>query len=529
MPRGILDPMRGPVMKLEDVGVRYGDFWAVRGASVTLEPGVIHAIVGENGAGKSTLLKAAVGLVPLATGSVRIGEGSGARDAGAAIGMVHQHFMLVSAFTALENLVLGAEPTRSFGRLDLSRARREASELMEKTGLRVNLDARASELAVGERQRLEILRVLYRGARAILLDEPTAVLSPLEAEELYAMLGRLAEEGATIAVVTHRMDEVIRHARRVTVMRRGRVTLSRAISPDEPMGFGAQGAVRRPGAPSVDLEDELTRAIMGGEPPPEASPPELAEGSEVALEVDGLVLVDASGRRSLDGLGLSVKKGEIVGIAGIEGNGQRELVRAIAGLEPDVVGTIVVDGKRLGPARSSADLRARRRAIAVVHEDRHEEGLMLDASVGDNLVLGELDALSGPGAEASLVARRIERFGVVPPDASRRAGDLSGGNQQKIVLARALDRIEASPERALVVLGQPTRGVDVGAAATIHAAIIEAAKHGLGVLVISADLAELRRLSHRLLVLHRGRIVAELSPTASDDVIGRAMLGMEAA
>ncbi|HVK68677.1 MAG TPA: ATP-binding cassette domain-containing protein, partial [Polyangium sp.] len=275
------------------------------------------------------------------------------------------------------------------------------------------------------------------------------------------------------------------------------------------------------------LEDELTRAIMGGEPPPEASPPALAEDAEVALSIEDLVLVDASGNRVLDGLNLAVKKGEIVGIAGIEGNGQRELVRAVAGLEPGVAGSIVLGGARLPAVRSTEDLRKRRRAIAVVHEDRHADGLMLDATVGDNLVLGELGQIDGPGAEAALIKHRIDRFGVNPPDAARRAGELSGGNQQKVVVGRALDRIEASPERALVVLGQPTRGVDVGAAATIHGAIVTAAEKGLAVLVVSADLGELRRLSHRILVLHRGRIVMELPPTSADDVIGRAMLGME--
>ena len=225
-----------------------------------------------------------------------------------------------------------------------------------------------------------------------------------------------------------------------------------------------------------------------------------------------------------------MRKGEIVGIAGIEGNGQRELVRALAGLEPRVTGTISLGERALEHGGSVAEtVNARRRAIAVVHEDRHAEGLLLDASVGDNLVLGELGELGGKLGEQTIIARRIERFGVVPPDAERRAADLSGGNQQKIVIARALDRIEASPERALVVLGQPTRGVDVGAAATIHRAVVAAASRGLAVLVVSADLAELKRLSHRLLVLSAGRVVAELSPSASDEEIGRAMLGMEAA
>lgn len=501
--------MRGPVIKVEGVGVCFGDCWAVRDASVTLEPGVIHAIVGENGAGKSTLLKVAAGFVPRTLGNVFVEGDKGATS----IGMVHQHFMLVSAFTALENLVLGAEPTQSFGRLNLAAARTRAKELMQQTGLTVNLDAVTRDLAVGERQRLEILRVLYRGARAIFLDEPTAVLSPIEAEELYATLGQLAKGGATIAVVTHHLDEVIRFAHQVTVMRRGRTIVSRAIDRTE----------------SVALEDELTRAIMGGEPPAPTKAPTLPAELVEALEIKDLVLIDAHGKQMLDGVCLSVKKGEIVGVAGIEGNGQTELIRAIAGLEPNVTGTISFGGKHFDPVRSDDDMRRRRRALAVVHEDRHAEGLMLAASVGDNLVLGELSDLSSAEREQTTVARRIEQFVIFPADADRLAGSLSGGNQQKIVMARALDRIEASADRAVVVLGQPTRGVDVGAAAVIHRAIVSVAEKGLGVLVISADLGELKRLSHRIVVLSGGRFVAELPPDTADDVIGRAMLGMEAA
>jgi ABC-type uncharacterized transport system ATPase subunit len=501
--------VRGPVIKIQELGVRYGEFWAVREASVTLEPGAIHAIVGENGAGKSTLLKAAAGFVPLATGNVHV-EGE---HNGSTIGMVHQHFMLVSAFTALENLVLGAEPTQSFGRLDLAAARTRAKALMNETGLVVDLDTVTRDLAVGERQRLEILRVLFRGARAIFLDEPTAVLSPIEAEELYATLGKLADRGATVAVVTHHLDEVIRFAHQVTVMRRGRTVVSRKIDRDK-------GKV---------LEDELTRAIMGGEPPAPTKAPVLPDKATDALLIEDLVVLDANGKRVLDGLGLTIKKGEIVGIAGIEGNGQRELIRAIAGLDAIEKGKIVLGGKPFEPIRSAEDMHVRRQTLAVVHEDRHAEGLMLEASVGDNLVLGELEGLSGQTAEKNLVVRRIENFGIYPADSERKAGALSGGNQQKIVMARALDRIEASPERAVVVLGQPTRGIDVGAAAMIHRAIVSAAEKGLGVLVISADLSELKRLSHRLLVISGGRIVAELAPDTADDVIGRAMLGMEAA
>ncbi|WP_437964901.1 ATP-binding cassette domain-containing protein [Sorangium sp. So ce260] len=522
----------GAVIDLDGVTRRYGDQVAVRGASLRLAPGALHAIVGENGAGKSTLLKLSAGVLAPDAGVVRV-DGAPLRPATPAeaarrgVGMVHQHFMLVGSFLALENVVLGCEPTRRGGRLDLAGARARARALMQTAGLSIPLDAATSALTVGERQKLEILRVLYRGARAILLDEPTAVLSPLEADGLYATLRRLVREGRTVAVVTHRLDEVVRFADHVTVMRRGQVVLSRPA------------ARRSSDAGAADAEGELTRAIMGGEPPPRVERPPLDEGAPAALEIDGLTVTGAGGRRLLDGVTLAVRAGEIAGVAGVEGNGQRELVRALAGMEPRAAGRVAVGGIDL----SSWDIRARRACLGVVHEDRHAEGVLLGASVGDNLVLGDLGELPrgarGRDAEAALVARRIARFRVEPPDPSRLAGELSGGNQQKIVVARALDRVApAAPgpgepararRRAAAILAQPTRGVDVGAAAVIHAAIAEAAAAGLAVLVISADLGELRRLCHRLFVMRQGRIVATLPPACSDEQIGRAMLGLEAA
>jgi len=327
---------------------------------------------------------------------------------------------------------------------------------------------------------------------------------------------------------------VILHEKGVTVPYADRLAI--AVTTQSTMG--ATPAPRTPPAtppnPPQDRAaplstDELTRAIMGGEPPPLFAPPALADDAEVMLAVKGLTL-----GRVLDGVDLEVRAGEIVGVAGVEGNGQRELVRALAGLEPRATGAVTVAGRDLAGAR----VRARRPFLGVVHEDRHAEGLLLDASVGDNLVLGDL---GDPGAldERATVSRRIEAFGVVPPDPARLAGELSGGNQQKIVIARALDRLGKAgawptrgtppPPRAAAVLAQPTRGVDVGAAAVIHRAIGAAAEAGIAVLVISADLAELRRLSHRIVVMRRGRIVKSLSRDASETEIGRAMLGVEAA
>ncbi len=494
--------MKGPTVELAAVSRWFGTALAVDAASATFSPGAIVAVIGENGAGKSTLLKMAAGALAPSSGEVRI-DGRALEPASTAeairrgVGLVYQHFMLCGSFRAIENLVLGAEPVTSFGRIDEAKARARAEAIVARVGLDVPLDAPTDALTVGERQRLEILRVLYREARAVLLDEPTAVLSPLEARDLYATLRRLADEGHTIGIVTHRLDEVVEHADRVVVMRRGKVVMSRE-------GKGTFDAA------------ELTRAIMGGDPPPPFEKPSFEADSEALFTVEALAVTDASGRVTLAGVDLDVRAGEIVGVAGVEGNGQRELVRAIAGLVDGASGRVRVAGLDL-----HGDASQRRAVLGVVHEDRHVDGLILDATVGDNLILGEL---GGAIDEARAVARRIVGFDIRPPDAASRAADLSGGNQQKIVIARAMDRIPEGA-RAALVLAQPTRGVDVGAAAGIHQAIGAAAARGLAVLIVSADLAELKKLCHRLIVMHRGKVVAEFPPDADDAAIGRAMLG----
>jgi len=513
------DATRGPRLVLDAATKRFGELTAVNEVSLSLAPGELHAIIGENGAGKSTALKMLAGHLVPTEGQVRVDDtplepATPAAAAACGIGMVHQHFMLVDTFTALENLVLGCEPVGGGGVLELQRARAKAERIGKETSLAVDLDRITEQLAVGERQRLEILRVLYRGARAILLDEPTAVLSPVEVEELYATLRRLAQQGATLAVVTHRLDEVVRFCDRVTVMRQGQLVLSRTLP--------AQG--RR----DPSLTEELTRAVMGGEPPSPAEPPAIPEASEPVLELEGLAVADTDGRLVLDGIDLALRAGEVVGVAGVEGNGQTELARALAGLQHLSAGVVRIDGRALHrpraasrtllpePARDVA--RAREAGLVVVHEDRHRDEMLSGATVADNLVLGDLTAMDD---EPTAVQKRFARFNVYPPDHERLGGELSGGNQQKVVMARALDR----PLRALV-LAQATRGVDVGTARTIHHAVAACAREGVAVLLISADLNELRSLSHRLIVLRRGSIAADLDPNVSESVIGRAMLGL---
>jgi general nucleoside transport system ATP-binding protein len=482
---------------------------AVRELDLVLEPGRIHAVVGENGAGKSTALKMLAGYLAPSSGRV-ICDGAPLEPCTPieamrrGVGMVHQHFMLVEPFSVLENLVLGSEPVARFGAIDLAAARDRARRIADETGLAIELDRATDELGVGERQRLEILRVLYRGARAVLLDEPTAVLAPVEVDELYATLRRLCDGGATIAVVTHRLDEIERFCDDVTVMRRGARVLDEALPPL---------------AERAGLGDRLTRAVMGGEPSAPAEPPALADDAEVALAVEELSVARPGGTPALDRVSLEVRGGEVVGIAGVEGNGQRELVRALAGLEPISGGKVRLGGRELFAGERSVAGRvqdARRRGLVVVHDDRHKDELVLEASVGDNLIVGDLGTID----EAVRVPDRLRRFEVYPSEPERLALELSGGNQQKVVMARALDR-----RIRVLCLAQPTRGVDVGTARVIQRAVAKAAADGAAVILVSADLHELRALSHRIVVLRRGRIAAELDPGASDEVIGRAMLG----
>jgi simple sugar transport system ATP-binding protein len=485
-----------PLLALEKLDKRYGPVHAVAGVSLAFEAGRLHAVVGENGAGKSTLLKMAAGVVAPDDGAVLVDgvslEPHTAREAiRRGVGMVQQHFALVGVLSALENVMLGAEPVRAMGRLDVEAARARALAVAREMGVSLPWDAPVESLGVGDRQRLEIVRTLVRDARVVILDEPTAVLTPGEAHALYATLRRLTAAGRAVVVVTHHLDEVRDHADTVSVVRRGRLVSTRAME-------------RR----DAETMHAITRDIMGEEPPPPLER-RAREVGQVALEVR-----DLRRGRALRGVSLSARAGEIVGVAGVEGNGQRELVRVLSGLEPADAGTV-------SPLSD---------AIVVVHEDRHADGLVLGASVRDNLVLGELQSFSRHGfidrAAVEREARgRLERGRVVPSDLDVAARALSGGNQQKVVVARAAARVARAK---VLVLAQPTRGVDLGAARAIHAEIARAADAGRAVLLVSADLGELRALCDRILVMARGRIAAELPPDAPDARMGEAMLGSDA-
>jgi simple sugar transport system ATP-binding protein len=449
---------------------------AVDDVSLAFEAGGIHAVVGENGAGKTTLLRIAAGLLAPDSGAVR----------GESVSMVEQHFALAGALSALDNVMLGAEPVRWWGRLDRAAARARAEALARAIGADVPWDVPVETLGVGDRQHVEIVRALVRDARVLILDEPTAVLTPAESKTLYATLRRMAGAGRAVVVATHRLDEVREHADRVSVMRRGRLVASRRLEARDDAEARA-----------------IAQDVMGGAEAPRAARPARAAG-DVRLE-----LVDARRAPGLRGVTLRVRAGEIVGIAGIDGNGQREIVSLLTNREPPDAGEVRTQG------------------VAAVYEDRTVEGLVLDASVRENLVLGELGSFTRFGiVDAAALDRqaraRLERSGVEPRDPDAPARALSGGNQQKIVVARALARTQRV---GALVFAQPTRGVDRAAAASIHDAIAGAAIDGKAVLLVSADLDELRALCDRILVVSRGRIAAELPPDAPEALFGEAMMG----
>ncbi len=475
------------LLRLGGIDKSFGTLQAVRHAALDVHSGSLHAVVGENGAGKSTLLRIAAGIVPPDRGEIWA-FGRPRRDYGAAraralgVAMVQQHFALFEDLTALENMVLGNEPTR-LGVMDIVRARAGALAALESLGASLPLEQPVRTLGIGERQHLEIARALYQGARVIILDEPTAVLTPQESSRLYATLRKLTDDAKAVVVVTHKLDEVLAHADVVTVMRRGQTLGTRPVEKGE--GARLAGELLG-GAPLPNLEVKKEGAPLG--------PPQLR-------------VKDLSLGRALRGVSFEVRAGEVVGVAGVLGNGQSELVAILGGLVPKESGRVDAP------------------SLEVVHEDRHAVGLVLDATVEANLVLGALGrytrrGLVDEGRIAADADERIARFDIRPRDRLARTRGLSGGNQQKIMLARAL----AADPRALV-LAQPTRGVDIRAARAIHEQILAARDRGVAILVVSADQDELRLLSSRILVMGRGRIVAELPPSADDQTLGAAMLG----
>ncbi|MGQ9735152.1 MAG: ABC transporter ATP-binding protein [Thermaceae bacterium] len=465
--------------------------------------GEILALVGENGAGKSTLMKIVYGLQAPDEGAMWVGgkpyRPQSPKDAiRAGIGMVHQHFMLVDPFTVLENLVLGLEPGSPL-RMDLDRAKREISTLMEALGFQVPLEERVENLPVGLQQRVEILKALYRRARILILDEPTAVLTPQEAEELFRFLRAYAAQGNAVIFISHKLKEVLQVSHRVTVIRDGRVV----------------GTVR---TEETSLE-ELARMMVGREVVLRVQKGPTKPGEEV-LEVK-----DLSAMPRLKGVSFKVRAGEIVGIAGVEGNGQTELVEALTGLRPHT-GQVLYLGKPLPPTAR----KVREAGVSHIPEDRNARGLVLDFTLRENAILGDHHrppfrgfwGFLQPDAVEAHAQTLVERFDVRPKSTALSARRYSGGNAQKIVVGRELLR-----KPRLLIAAQPTRGVDIGAIEAIHKELIRARDEGLAVLLVSADLTEVLSLSDRILVMYEGQFMGELTPEeATEEKLGLLMAGI---
>lgn len=474
------------VVRLAGIVKRYARCVANDGVDLTVRSGSIHALLGENGAGKSTLMKTLYGMIRPDEGEIRIHGApvrfGGPQDAIAAgIGMVHQHFMLVPPLTVAENVALGSEPSTPgaagvLGVWDRAKARAEVARLSGEYGLRVDPDAKIETLSVGEQQRVEIVKVLYRGAKILILDEPTAVLTPQEADDLFVTLRRLRDTGSTIVFISHKLKEVMALCDEATVMRRGKTVGTRLIK-DTTQAELAQLMVG-----DLDLtERDASAYAFAGTPKP-------------VVVLDKATVLGPRGEAALKDATLTVRAGEILGVAGVEGNGQRELAEAVCGLRPVASGTLTVEGR-----------------VGYVPEDRHRHGLLLDAPAWENALLGrQREAAFGSPLKLDLDAARaltaaiIKDYDVRPPEPDQHAGGFSGGNQQKIIVGR-----EVAKEPALIVVAHPTRGVDLGASRLIHEKILKAKAAGAAVLLISADLDEVLALSDRIAVLCAGRVVGE--------------------
>jgi len=500
-------------VRMLDVTKRFGRVVANDRLNISIKAGSIHAIVGENGAGKSTAMKILYGFYTADSGQVLIDGTARAIKSPAdalrlGIGMVHQHFMLVEVLTVTENIILGHEPVTGAA-IDYGKARSEVKELSERYGLKIDPDAVVGSLSVGQQQRVEILKALYRGARILILDEPTAVLTPQEVEGLFVTLRALKDQGGrTIVIITHKLSEVLALSDDITVMRDGRVVGS---------------------MPTAEATAQnLARMMVGRDVLLRAEKPEAHRGHTV-LSVRGLTVRDDSGHTVLKDVAFDVRAGEILAVAGVEGNGQTELIETIAGLnsaKPDnVTGEILLNGQRVEHANAR---RLKRLGVAHIPEDRLRRGLLVDFDLAENSILGvhRDPPISGPlflnqAIIVSRAKRLVTQFDVRPPNIALPARALSGGNQQKLVVAREFD---LNPK--LLLVAQPTRGVDIGATEFIHKQLIELRNKGAAILLVSAELDEVLSLGDRVIVLFEGRIAGEVDPkSTTQQAIGLLMTG----
>ncbi len=501
-------------MKLELRGItkRFGQVTANDSIDLVIEPGEIHALLGENGAGKSTLMNVLYGLYTADEGEIEL-DGvvqnfSGPGDAMAAgIGMVHQHFMLIPVFTVAENVALGHEPTGPLGVLDMAKARAQVVEISERFGFNVDPDALIADLPVGVQQRVEIIKALSRDAKVLVLDEPTAVLTPQETDELMEIMRQLAKTGTSIVFITHKLREVKAVADRITVIRLGKVVGS--AKPDASTSELASLMVGREVILTVDKKP--------------------AEPKEVVLEVANVSVLDDRSQRAVDDVSFEVKAGEILALAGVQGNGQTELAEYLLGLRKsvDVKAKTSINGIDIATASVRQVLES---GVGFIPEDRKTDGLVMEFTIAENLMLNSsyksrfTKGLSiNFGARKKIADELVEEFDVRTPSSETLASKLSGGNQQKVVVARELSR-----DVSLLIASQPTRGVDVGSIEFIHEQIIAERDAGKAVVLISTELDEVLALADRIAVMYRGKIVGVVGPETSREDLGKLMAGVSA-
>jgi general nucleoside transport system ATP-binding protein len=494
-------------LELRDITKRFGTLVANDRISLTVEPGEIHCLLGENGAGKSTLMNVLYGLYRADEGEILLDDEvqhfTGPGDAIAAgIGMVHQHFMLIPVFTVAENVMLGNEATGVAGSLDLDAASKRVAEISKQFGFHVNPSSVIEDLPVGVQQRVEIIKALSREAQVLVFDEPTAVLTPQETDELMGTMRQLKEAGKAIVFITHKLREVREVADKITVIRLGKVV----------------------GEASPTASNQELAAMMVGRPVELTVHKDAPQLGEDALVVDNLRVIDALGHVHVDNLSFTIKRGEVLAVAGVQGNGQTELTEALLGLQDHVTGSIKLDGKELVGRSVRKILDA---GVGFVPEDRQVDGLVGNMTIAENLMLNrsfdepfvrngslQLDKLD------EFATQKLKEYDVRAPGISTHAGNLSGGNQQKVVVARELSR-----DLRLLVAAQPTRGVDVGSIEFIHTQIVATRDSGVPVLVVSTELDEVVALADRIMVLYRGRIVGIVPPDTPRDVLGLMMTG----
>lgn len=496
------------VIEMRDITKQFGDFKANDNINLQIKKGEIHALLGENGAGKSTLMNVLSGLLQPTSGQIYMDgkpvDFSGPTDASRrGIGMVHQHFMLVDAFTVTENIILGDEPAK-VGILDKKVAAQDIKKISKQYGMEVNPKALISNISVGMQQRVEILKTLYRGANILIFDEPTAVLTPQEIDDLILTMKELVKEGKSIIIITHKLDEIKKVADRCTVIRRGKSIDTVTVK---------------------DVSSQQLADLMVGRSVSFKTEKEAAHPKQPVLEINDLVVKESRGLEAVKKLSLEVRAGEVLGIAGIDGNGQTELIQAITGLRKSESGTVKIAGKdvtNLKPRQITET------GVGHVPEDRHKYGLVLEMSLADNIALQSY--YHEPFSKTGVLNRKyideyarklIAEYDVRTTGENAAAASLSGGNQQKAIIAREMDR---NPE--LLIVSQPTRGLDVGAIEYIHKRLIEQRNAGKAVLVVSFELDEILNVSDRIAVIHAGQIVGIVDPKeTSENELGLLMAG----